>query len=89
MSAEGGARLYVGNLSWSTTGASLYEDFDKNTGTVVEAMVIIDHYSGRSRGFGFVIFDSPAQAAAARDNMDGVKVDGRTVHVEIASSQCR
>lgn len=87
--AEEGARLFVGNLSWGTTDTSLHEAFDQNTGNVVEAKVIIDRYSGRSRGFGFVTFSSAELAARAKEMMNGVEVDGRSVRVDMASSQRR
>ncbi|CDF40120.1 RNA binding protein-like protein, putative, partial [Chondrus crispus] len=87
--AEEGNRLFVGNLSWGTNDQSLHEAFDKGSGTVVEAKVIIDRYSGRSRGFGFVTFNSADQAAEARDSMNGAEVDGRAVRVDVASSSRR
>lgn len=82
-----GSRLFVGNLSWSTTDASLHEAFDDPQGCVVEAKVIFDRYSGRSRGFGFVTFNDPGNATAAKERMNGVEVDGRAVRVDTASSQ--
>lgn len=81
--AEEGNRLFVGNLSWGTTDESLRAAFGSN---VQEAKVIIDRYSGRSRGFGFVTFGNAAQAADAKEKMNGVEVDGRAVRVDTASS---
>lgn len=48
-----GKRLYVGNLPWSTTDDELTSLFGQH-GKVESAKVIIDHQTGRSRGFGFV-----------------------------------
>lgn len=46
-------KLYIGNLSYSTTEDSLRNAFSQ-AGEVVSAMVITDKITGRSRGFGFV-----------------------------------
>jgi RNA recognition motif-containing protein len=46
-------KLFVGNLSWSTTDASLRAFFEQ-VGTVESARVVMDKMTGRSRGFGFV-----------------------------------
>ena len=64
------AKLYIGNLSYSTTDASLKDHFGKY-GEVVEAMVMLERDSGRSRGFGFVSFKEIAEAEAAVTGTDG------------------
>lgn len=79
------ARLFIGNLSWDTTDASLRDAFAQH-GEVVDAKVILDRYSGRSRGFGFVTYAKPDEAHNAKQRMHGVNVDGREIRVEIASS---
>ncbi len=79
-------RLFIGNLAWSTTDESLREAFSAH-GAVSDAKVITDRYTGRSRGFGFVTFQSPEQATSALNNMNGVEVDGRPVRVDRASSR--
>lgn len=50
-------KLFVGNLSWDTTDTTL-RDFFAQAGTVVSASVIMDKYTGRSRGFAFVEMSS-------------------------------
>lgn len=80
-------RLFVGNLSWSTTDESLREAFHQYD--VVEARVIIDRFSGRSRGFGFITFASEDGAVAAKNEMNNKEVDGRAVRVDLATSQRR
>ncbi|THU71605.1 hypothetical protein C4D60_Mb04t03220 [Musa balbisiana] len=57
-------------LSYGTDDQSLRETFT-NYGEVVEARVIIDRETGRSRGFGFVTFTSNEEASAAISGMDG------------------
>ncbi|KAF3785059.1 Glycine-rich RNA-binding protein [Nymphaea thermarum] len=49
-------RCFIGGLSWSTSDSSLREAFGK-FGHLVDAKVVVDRFSGRSRGFGFVTFD--------------------------------
>ena len=48
-------KLFVGGLAWATTDASLKAAFEP-FGEVVDAKVILDRETGRSRGFGFVTF---------------------------------
>jgi hypothetical protein len=59
-----GTRLYVGNLSFQTTGDDL-RDYFSQAGTVESASVVEDRETGRSRGFGFVEMATPEEAAAA------------------------
>ena len=75
-------KLYIGNLSYSTTSESLREAFSK-AGTVVSANVIMDKMSGRSRGFGFVEMED-ADAQKAIDMWNGKEVDGRALTVNEA-----
>ena len=77
-------KLFIGGLSWGTTDASLAQAFE-SFGTVVEAKVITDRESGRSRGFGFVTFDNESSATDAIAAMDGQEIDGRAVKVNVAS----
>lgn len=79
-------RLFIGNLSWNTTDESLRVAFERH-GAVRDAKVIMDRYSGKSRGFGFVTYESAECAAAALERMHGQDVDGREVRVEVASSR--
>ncbi|PXF45147.1 Glycine-rich RNA-binding protein RZ1A [Gracilariopsis chorda] len=88
MSDDQGNRLFVGNLPWSTTDQHLLEAFEQ-LGPVIEAKVIKDHYSGRSRGFGFVTFENSSHAAEAIEKMNGFDMGGRQIRVDRASSQRR
>ncbi|CAN8076758.1 unnamed protein product [Agarophyton chilense] len=87
--SEPGTRLFVGNLSWNTTDQTLFDAFNESVGDVVEAKVICDKYSGRSRGFGFVTFSSPEVANSAIEKMNGFSLDSRDIRVDVASSQRR
>ena len=75
-----GKKLYVGNLSYSTTDAKLQALFAQ-AGQVVEAVVVMDRETGRSKGFGFVEMGSDAAANTAVDRFNGTDVDGRTIKV--------
>mmetsp|Transcript_8152 Transcript_8152/g.14521 ORF Transcript_8152/g.14521 Transcript_8152/m.14521 type:complete len:100 (-) Transcript_8152:276-575(-) len=88
--SQGGQyRLFVGNLSWSTTDQSLMRAFQDAVGQeqVSDAKVIMDRYSGRSRGFGFVSFVNEDACEKALGMMNGTSVDGREVRVDRASSR--
>lgn len=76
-------RLYVGGLSYQTTNDSLGAAFAQ-AGTVVSATVIIDKFSGKSKGFGFVEMNTDEEAQAAIAMWDGKELDGRTVKVNEA-----
>lgn len=76
-------KLYVGNLPWSINNDSLKELFVPY-GEVVEAVVITDRMSGRSKGFGFVTFADEAMAEKAAAEMNGKTVGERQVVVNVA-----
>lgn len=78
------AKLFVGNLSWNTTDSSLGAAFEPY-GTVIDARVIFDRYTGKSRGFGFIEFEDPSSAQNALEGMNGILVDGRAIRVDRAN----
>ena len=80
-------KIYVGNLSYSTTDDSLASFFSE-FGSVTEAKVIVDRFTGRSKGFGFVTFDSADDAKAALQ-ANGKEFDGRQLKVNEAREQQR
>lgn len=82
------SKLFVGGLSWGTDDQSLREAFTE-FGDVIEARVILDRDSGRSRGFGFVSFSSGEEAASALSAMDGKEIQGRSVRVNYAAERSR
>lgn len=75
-----GKKLYVGNLSYSTTDESLNGAFAQ-FGTVASARVIMDRETGRSKGFGFVEMTTDEEAQKAVAAMDGQPLDGRNLKV--------
>ena len=76
-------KLYVGNLSYSTTEDDLREAFEK-LGEVLSATLIIDQTSGRSKGFGFVEMASNEDADKAITAMNGTSFLDRTITVNEA-----
>ena len=81
-------KLFVGGLSWGTTDDGLKAAFDK-FGEIVEAKVVLDRDTGRSRGFGFVTFADDAAATKAAEEMNGAELDGRNLRVDIAHDKRR
>jgi RNA recognition motif-containing protein len=77
------SKLYVGNLSYTTTETAIKELFGQY-GEVVSVNLITDRDTGRPKGFGFVEMSSPEEAEAARTAVDGTQLDGRTLKVDIA-----
>ncbi|URE21576.1 selenium-binding protein [Musa troglodytarum] len=80
------SKLFVGGLSYGTDDQQLKEAFNC-FGNVVEARVITDRDTGRSRGFGFVSFDSEESASSAMTSMDGQELQGRNIRVSLANDR--
>jgi RNA recognition motif-containing protein len=80
-------KIYVGNLSWSTTDAEL-RDLFSTIGTVHSAAVVSDRETGRSRGFGFVEMDE-GDAERAISELNGREVGGRALRVNEAQERQR
>ncbi|MBV71136.1 MAG: RNA-binding protein [Myxococcales bacterium] len=80
------SKVFVGGLAWATTDDSLRTAFE-GCGEVVEAKVITDRESGRSRGFGFVTYTDEEGAQAAVDQLSNSELDGRTIRVDLAREQ--
>lgn len=76
-------KLYVGNLSFTTTEGELKETFEKH-GALASVKVITDRDTGRSRGFAFVEFEDAACARSAQEALDGEHVGGRELRVNEA-----
>jgi RNA recognition motif-containing protein len=76
-------KLYVGNLSFSTTEAELRSAFEQY-GEVSSASLVMDRETGRPRGFGFVEFASDEHAKAAIAGMNGQNLGGRDLTVNEA-----
>jgi cold-inducible RNA-binding protein len=78
-----GAKLYVGNLTYSMTNESLEQLFAE-FGYVRSAQVIQDRETGRSKGFGFVEMGDAASAGQAITGLHDKEIDGRRLSVNEA-----
>jgi RNA recognition motif-containing protein len=76
-------KLYVGNLSYTTTQNTLHAAFAPY-GSVDEVAVITDRETGQPRGFAFVSMNNEQEAHAAIEGLNGTEVDGRTISVNEA-----
>jgi len=76
-------KLYVGGLSYETTESALKELFSQ-AGTVSSVSVIMDKFSGKSKGFGFVEMSSEEEAKKAIEMFNGKELDGRNIIVNEA-----
>jgi len=79
-------KLFVGGLSWETTSDDLRRAFEAFC-TVLEAKIVSDRDTGRSRGFGFVTLANPSQLAETIEQMDGFMLDGRNLRVNEANDR--
>jgi len=76
-------KLYVGNLSFDTTEIDLQDHFGQ-AGTVTEAVLMQDKFTGKSRGFGFVTMSSAEEAQKAISQFHGQNFMNRTLTVNEA-----
>ena len=79
-------KVFVGGLSWGTTDVGLQDAFAA-FGEVVDARVIKDRDTGRSRGFGFVTFADADCVAPAIEAMNGKELDGRVIRINEAQER--
>ena len=75
--------LYVGNLSFKTTDASLREAFQAH-GQIESARVVMDRDTGSSKGFGFVEMPNREEAMAAISALNGTELEDRSINVNEA-----
>jgi len=81
-----GARLFVGNLTFTASEDDLRNLFGPS-GTIVDAKIVTDRETGRSRGFGFVEMSSAAEANEAISQLNGRDFEGRTLKVNEAEER--
>ena len=76
-------KIYVGNLSYSTSEDQLEETFSQY-GEVAGANIIMDKYTNQSKGFGFVEMSDESNATAAISALNGAELNGRELRVSEA-----
>uniref|UniRef100_A0A1D1XQT1 RNA-binding protein 38 n=1 Tax=Anthurium amnicola TaxID=1678845 RepID=A0A1D1XQT1_9ARAE len=77
------SKVFVGGLAWETTDEELQRYFQR-FGEILEAVIITDKNTGRSKGYGFVTFRDPESARNACEDPNPV-IDGRRANCNIAS----
>lgn len=80
------SKLYVGNLSFTTTEDDLREAFGQ-FGTITEVQIASDRITGRPRGFAFVTFATEQESAVAAEKMNGIDLAGRQITVNAAKAK--
>ena len=78
-------KIYVGNLPYSTSEDDLKEFFGE-CGEVEDVKIIMDRETGRSKGFGFVTFDSNDAVTASLEK-NNTELDGRSLRINIAKEK--
>lgn len=76
-------KLFVGNLSFEVTENDLQDAFSAH-GTVVEANLMQDRMTGKSRGFAFVTMSTDQEAEKAIASLNGSELRGRALTVNVA-----
>lgn len=76
-------KIYVGNLSYQTSGEDLEALFSQS-GEVTSASIVMDRDTGRSRGFGFVEMATREEGEAAIEALNGAEYQGRNLTVNEA-----
>jgi cold-inducible RNA-binding protein len=77
------SRLFVGNLSYRTLENELQEYFSQ-AGAVNQVSLMMDKFTGKSRGFGFVEFANGTDALKAVEMFHGKEFQGRALTVNVA-----
>ncbi|TVU41421.1 hypothetical protein EJB05_14937 [Eragrostis curvula] len=80
---DGTYKIYAGNLGWGVRADALRAVFEGQAG-MLDARVIFERETGRSRGFGFVSFQTAEYAQAALEALDGVELEGRPLRLSLA-----
>ncbi len=75
--------IYVGNLNYKVNEEDLKEIFE-DYGTVSSSKIIMDKYSGRSKGFGFVTMDNDDEANKSIEELNGASLEERVMVVNEA-----
>jgi len=77
------SRLFVGNLSYKTSESDLH-DYFAQAGVVTSVNVMLDKFTGKSRGFAFIEYSTPEEANKAVEQFHNKEFQGRSLTVNIA-----
>src|SRR3990167_3894065 len=81
-------KLYVGNLNFDATENDVREAFG-SFGQVEDVKIVMDRFSGRSRGFAFVRMDSADSAGKAKEALNGQPFQGKSLVIDWARTEQR
>ena len=79
-------KLYVGNLNFDANEDQVRELFGA-CGAVEDVKIVMDRFSGRSRGFAFVRMDSSESANKAKEALNGQPFQGKTLVIDYARTE--
>ena len=81
-------KLYVGNLNFDANEDQVRELFS-TYGDVQEVKIVMDRFSGRSRGFAFVRMGTAEEAIKAKDALSGQPFQGKALVIDLARTEQR
>jgi cold-inducible RNA-binding protein len=81
-------KLYVGNLNFDASEDQVRELFG-SFGEVQEVKIVMDRFSGRSRGFAFVRMTTSDDAGKAKDALNGQPFQGKALVIDWARTEQR
>jgi cold-inducible RNA-binding protein len=84
---EESKKIYVGNLDYGVNEEDLKQALEDNGLTAGEVSIISDKYTGRSKGFGFIEFETEEDAQKAIDALNGKDLNGRALRVNKAQKR--
>lgn len=81
---EEAKKIYIGNLEYGVTEDDLRKAIEEKGVTATDVKIIMDKYTGRSKGFGFAEFETEEDAQKAIDALNGQDLNGRALKVNKA-----
>lgn len=84
---EESKKIYVGNLDYGINEEDLRQALEDNGLASGDVIIISDKYTGRSKGFGFVEFETEEDAQKAIDTLNGKELNGRALRVNKAQKR--
>ncbi len=84
---EESKKIYVGNLDYGINEEDLKQALQDNGLSTGEVSIISDKYTGRSKGFGFIEFETEEDAQKAIDALNGKDLNGRALRVNKAQKR--
>ena len=79
-------KLYVGNLNFEANEDQVRELFG-TYGEVQDIKIVMDRFTGRSRGFAFVRLDTAESAGKAKEALNGQPFQGKTLVIDWARTE--